>query len=251
MTNTIESIDLQIKELQEQKRRLIEEERQLEKEADLIEVSSIVEDANQRLYEILAVDGINTFDVLSIRLNKSESVNVDSMISISLLNFFNQVLFSKVISVANIHLLVDRIFTNAVALAEINRKFGSMLKLDNSYRDSIRLMTPKSVEVRLDLSEEDNKFDISVQEDLDISADKLVIGSKDLRASVEVDGLCLSAKFVYKKDCVEVDEIAEVIEEIDSEVDNVIISEYQKLERYQQWETSINGTETKIKKAIN
>lgn len=31
MTNTIESIDLQIKELQEQKRRLIEEERQLEK----------------------------------------------------------------------------------------------------------------------------------------------------------------------------------------------------------------------------
>lgn len=91
MTNTIESIDLQIKELQEQKRRLIEEERQLEKEADLIEVSSIVEDANQRLYEILAVDGINTFDVLSIRLNKSESVNVDSMISISLLNFFNQV----------------------------------------------------------------------------------------------------------------------------------------------------------------
>lgn len=226
MTNTIESIDLQIKELQEQKRRLIEEERQLEKEADLIEVSSIVEDANQRLYEILAVDGINTFDVLSIRLNKSESVNVDSMISISLLNFFNQVLFSKVISVANIHLLVDRIFTNAVALAEINRKFGSMLKLDNSYRDSIRLMTPKSVEVRLALSEEDNKFDISVQEDLDISADKLVIGSKDLRASVEVDGLCLSAKFVYKKDCVEVDEIAEVIEEIDSEVDNVIISEY-------------------------
>ena len=209
-----------------QKRRLIEEERQLEKEADLIEVSSIVEDANQRLYEILAVDGINTFDVLSIRLNKSESVNVDSMISISLLNFFNQVLFSKVISVANIHLLVDRIFTNAVALAEINRKFGSMLKLDNSYRDSIRLMTRKSVEVRLDLSEEDNKFDISVQEDLDINADKLVIGSKDLRASVEVDGLCLSAKFVYKKDCVEVDEIAEVIEEIDSEVDNVIISEY-------------------------
>lgn len=226
MTNTIESIDLQIKELQEQKRRLIEEERQLEKEADLIEVSSIVEDANQRLYEILAVDGINTFDVLSIRLNKSESVNVDSMISISLLNSFNQVLFSKVISVANIHLLVDRIFTNAVALAGINRKFGSMLKLDNSYRDSIRLMTPKSVEVRLDLSKEDNKFDISVQEDLDISADKLVIGSKDLRASVEVDGLCLSAKFVYKKDCVEVDEIAEVIEEIDSEVDNVIISEY-------------------------
>lgn len=122
--------------------------------------------------------------------------------------------------------MVDRIFTNAVALAEINRKFGSMLKLDNSYRDSIRLMTPKSVEVRLDLSEEDNKFDISVQEDLDIGADKLVIGSKELRASVEVDGLCLSAKFVYKKDCVEVDEIAEVIEEIDSEVDNVIISEY-------------------------
>ena len=226
MTNTIESIDLQIKELQEQKRHLIEEDRQLEKEADLIEVSSIVEDANQRLYEILAVDGINTFDVLSIRLNKSESVNVDSMISISLLNFFNQVLFSKVISIANIHLLVDRIFTNAVALAEINRKFGSMLKLDNSYQDSIRLMTPKSVEVRLDLSEEDNKFDISVQEDLDISADKLVIGSKELRASVEVDGLCLSAKFVYKKDRVEVDEIAEVIEEIDSEVDNVIISEY-------------------------
>lgn len=226
MTNTIESIDLQIKELQEQKRRLIEEECQLEKEADLIDVSSIVENANQRLYEILVVDGINTFDVLSIRSNKSESVDVNSMISISLLNFFDQILFSKVISAANVHLFIDHIVTNAVALAEINRKFVSMMKFDDSYRDSIRLMTPKSVEVRLALSDEDNKFDISVQEDLNISADKLTIGSRNSKASVEVEGLCLSAKFVYKKDRVEVDKIAEVLKEIDSEVDNILIDEY-------------------------
>lgn len=226
MTNTIEEIDLQIKELQEQKRRLIEEERQLEKEADLIDVSSIVENANQRLYEILVADRIDTFDTLSIRSNKFESVNVNSMISISLLDFFNQVLFTRVISVANIHLFVDHILTNAVALAEINRKFGSMMKIDDSYHDSIRLMTSKSVEVRLSLSDEDNKFDISVQDDLKINADKTVIGSKESRASVEVDGVCLSAKFIYNKDRVGVDEIAEVLEEIDSEFDKLVIEQF-------------------------
>lgn len=227
MTNTIESIDLQIKELQEQKRRLIEEERQSNKETQTRNVQSIIDAANDRLHEILLHHGAEESDMPSIRSNRSALfLDVESMLSISLMNSSNQILFTRVISVANVHLFVDHILTNAVSLAEINQRFSSIMKLDDSYRDSIRLMTPKFVEVRLTLSEEDNKFDISVQEDLNISADKLTICNKDSKASVEVDGLCLSAKFVYKKDRVGVDEIAEILEEINSEVDNIIIGEY-------------------------
>ena len=226
MTNTIESIDLQIKELQEQKRKLIEKQK-AEEETRTFNIVSIVDAANQRLHEILLHHGAEEADQLSINCNKNAlALDASSLLSISLVNSSDQFLFFKVVSVANVHLFVDRILTNAVALAEINRKFGSMMKLDNSSRDSIRLITSKDVEVRLLLSDEDNKFDISVQDDLSVSADKLIVGSKESRASVEVDGVCLSARFIYKKDRVEVNEIAEVLEEIDSEFDKIVIDQY-------------------------
>lgn len=226
MTNTIESIDLQIKELQEQKRRLIEKQK-AEEEKVSFDVSKIVTSANQRMHEILLHHGAEEADQLSIKCNKNAlALEASSLLSISLVNSSDQFLFFKVVSAANAHLFVDHILTNAIALAEINRKFGCMMKLDNSSRDSIRLITSKDVEVRLSLSEEDNRFDISVQDDLKVNADKLIIGNNDSRASVEVDGVRLSAKFVYKKDRVEVDEIAEVLEEIDSEFDKLAIEQF-------------------------
>lgn len=226
MTNTIESIDLQIKELQEQKRRLIEKQK-VEEEKVSFDVSKIVTSANQRLHQILLHHGAEESDMLSIKCNENAiALEVSSLLSISLVNSSDQFLFFKVVSAANAHLFVDHILTNAIALAEINRKFGSMMKLDNSSRDSIRLITSKDVEVRLSLSDEDNRFDISVQDDLKVNADKLIIGNNDSRASVEVDGVCLSAKFVYKKDRVEVDEIDEVLEEIDSEFDKLVIEQF-------------------------
>ena len=226
MTNTIESIDRQIEELQEQKRRLIEEQK-AEEETRTFNVVSIVDAANQRLHEILLHHGFEESDMLSIKCNKNAlALDASYLLSISLVNSSDQFLFFKVVSVANVHLFVDHILTNAVALAETNRKFGSMMKLDNSSRDSIRLITSKDVEVRLSLSNEDNKFDISVQDDLKVNADKLTIGSKESRASVEVDGVCLSARFVYKKDRVGFDEITEVLEEIDSEFSNIAIEKY-------------------------
>lgn len=225
MTITIESIDLQIKELQEQKRRLIEK-RKAEEEKVSFDVSKIVTSASQRMHEILLHHGAEEADQLSIKSNKNDLVLSGSLLAISLVNSSNQILFTRVIGAANIHLFIDRILTNAVALAEVNRKFGSMMKLDDSYHDSIRLMTSKSIEVGLSLSSEDNKFNISVENDLKINADKTVIGSKESRASVEVDGVCLSAKFIYNKDRVGVDEIAEVLEEIDSEFDNLVIEQF-------------------------
>lgn len=225
MTNSIEEIDLQIKELQEQRRQLIEKQ-QAEEEKVLFDVTKIVAAANERLHQILLHHGAEESDMLSIKSNRNGLLDVNSMLSISLTNSSNQILFTRIIGVANIHLFVDHILTNAVALIYVNRKFGSMMKLDDSYRDSIRLMTSKSVEVRLSLSGEDEEFNISVQDDLNVGADKLTIGTKDSKASVEIDGVCLSAKFIYKKDCVRVDEIAEVLEEIDSEFDNLVIEQF-------------------------
>ena len=121
MTNTIESIDLQIKELQEQKRRLIEKQK-AEEEKVSFDVSKIVTSANQRMHEILLHHGAEEADQLSIKSNKNDLVLSGSLLAISLVNSSDQVLFSKIISVANVHLFVDHILTNAVALAEVNRK---------------------------------------------------------------------------------------------------------------------------------
>lgn len=225
MTNTIESIDLQIKELQEQKRRLIEKQK-AEEEKVSFDVSKIVTSANQRMHEILLHHGAEEADQLLIKSNKNDLVLDGSLLAISLVNSSDQILFSKIISVANVHLFVDHILTNAVALAEVNRKFGSMMKIDDSYHDSIRLITSKSVEVGLSLSSEDNKFNISAENDLKINADKIVISNKDSKAYIELEGVCLSAKFVYKNGFVEVDEITEVLEEIDSEFDELVIEQF-------------------------
>lgn len=225
MTITIESIDFQIKKLQEQKRRLLEEQK-AEEDKVSFDVGEIVTSANQRLHQILLHHGAEEADQLSIKSNKNDLVLDRSLLSISLVNSSDQVLFSKIISVDNIHLFVDRILTNAVALAEVNRKFVSMMKIDDSYHDSIRLMTSKSIEVGLSLSSEDNKFNISVENDLKINANKTVISNKDSKAYIELEGVCLSAKFVYEKDFVEVDEIAEVLEEIDSEFDKIVIEQF-------------------------
>ena len=225
MTNTIEEIDLQIKELQEQKRRLIEKQK-AEEEKVSFDVSKIVTSANQRMHKILLHHGSEEADQLLIKSNKNDLVLSGSLLAISLVNSSDRVLLSKIISVDNIHLFIDHILTNAVALAEVNRKFGSMMKIDDSYHDSIRLITSKSVEVGLSLSSEDNKFNISAENDLKINADKIVISNKDSKAYIELEGVCLSAKFVYKKGFVKVDEITEVLEEIDSEFDELVIEQF-------------------------
>lgn len=211
--------------MQEQKRRLIEKQK-TEEETQTFNVVSIVDAANQRLHEILLHHGAEEADQLSIKSNKNDLVLSGSLLAISLVNSSDRVLLSKIISVDNIHLFIDHILTNAVALAEVNRKFSSMMKLDNSSRDSIRLITSKSIEVGISLSSEDNKFNISVENDLKINADEIVISNKDSKAYIELEGVCLSAKFVYKKDFVEVDEIAEVLEEIDSEFDELVIEQF-------------------------
>lgn len=71
MTNSatsIESIDLQIKELQEQKRRLLEEQQSKAKE--VFDIREIISDANQRLHKVLIDAGVAECDVLSFHTNQ-------------------------------------------------------------------------------------------------------------------------------------------------------------------------------------
>ena len=85
MTNTIEEIDLQIKELQEQKRRLLEKQK-AEEEKVSFDVSKIVTSANQRMHEILLHHGAEEADQLSIKSNKNDLVLSRSLLAISLVN---------------------------------------------------------------------------------------------------------------------------------------------------------------------
>ena len=63
MINSIESIDLQIKELQEQKRRLLEEQQSKAKE--VFDIPEILTESNERLHKVLIDSGVAECDVLS------------------------------------------------------------------------------------------------------------------------------------------------------------------------------------------
>ena len=82
MTNTIESIDLQIKELQEQKSRLLEKKK-TEEEKVFFDVTEIITAANQRLHKGLIDAGVEECEVLSISTNQMRLLEDHEMIRLN------------------------------------------------------------------------------------------------------------------------------------------------------------------------
>ena len=77
MTNSstsIESIDLQIEELQEQKRRLLEMQK-AEEDKEVFDMYEIIGDANKRLHKVLIDAGVKECDVLSFSTDQLGSLS--------------------------------------------------------------------------------------------------------------------------------------------------------------------------------
>ena len=226
MTNSIESIDLQIKELQEQKRLLLEERQSKAKE--FYNIDEIVTSANRRLHKVLTDAGIAECDVLSLSSNQTGLRDEHEMIGINVKTSSSQTIFSRLFSVAYINRVIDEIVDHAIALEEISRRFYFNLSdSDDVSRNAVHLKTNNErLNVRLSLAGDD-RFDVRVSEHLEVAKDGFSIHyGEESDAYSGIQGLDLNANFIYERDEVSVSEIADILETIDSEYSKLSFGYY-------------------------
>ena len=231
MTNSatsIESIDLQIKELQEQKRRLLEMQK-AEEDKEVFDIREIISDANQRLHKVLIDSGVAECDVLSFRTNQLETLNANDLMTLQVMNSGGEFLLSVRLSVSNIYTVLKNLISNAIALEKINSQFKYFLKEDDGKcRYSVHLVTDiERLDVYLTFKE-NGFFDVEVDQNLELDdfEDVYIRFGKDSNAFVNVEGLDLSASFGYKKENVTVEELADVLAEIDDAYKNFSVRSY-------------------------
>ena len=225
-TQLIESIDLQIKELQEQKRRLQEEQQSKAKE--FYNIDEIITSANQRLHKVLTDAGIAECDVLSLSSNQTGLRDEHEMIGINVKTSGGQTILSRLFSVAYINRVIDEIVDHAIALEEISRKFYfNLSNSDDVSRNAIHLKTSNErLNVRLSLAGDD-RFDVRVSEHLEIAQDGFSIHyGEESDAYIGIQGLDLNANFIYERDEVSVSEIADILETIDSKYNKLSFGYY-------------------------
>lgn len=228
MTNSIESIDLQIKELQEKKSRLLEEQR-AEEAKEVFNIREILTEANQRLHKVLIDAGVAECDVLSFRTNQSETLSSNALMTLQVMNSSDESLLSVRLSVTYIYTVINKIISNAIALEKINSQFKYFLKEDDGKcRYSVHLVTDREqLDVYLTF-EEDGIFSVEVDQDIELDdfEDVYIRFGKDSNAFVNIEGLDLSASFGYKKNNVTIEELADVLAEIDDAYQNLSVRSY-------------------------
>lgn len=228
MTNSIESIDLQIKELQEEKRRLLELQK-AEEDKEVFDIREIITEANQRLHKVLIDAGVAECDVLSFRTNQLEVLGRNDLMTLQVGNSSGKSLLSVRLSVTYIYTVIKKIISNAIALEKINSQFKYFLKEEDGIcRYSVHLVTDiDQLDVYLTF-EEDGIFNVEVDQDIELDdfEDVYVRFGKDSSAFVNIEGLDLSASFGYKKKNVTIEELADVLAEIDDAYKNFSVRSY-------------------------
>lgn len=227
MTNSIESIDLQIKELQEQKRRLLEERQSKAKE--VFDIREIISDANQRLHKVLIDAGVAECDVLSFHTNQLDVLSQNDLMTLQVMNSSGEFLLSVRLSVSYIYTVLKNLINNAIALEKINSQFKYFLKEDDGKcRYSVHLVTDiERLDVYLTFKE-NGFFDVEVDENIELDdfEDVYIRFGKDSNSFINVEGLDLSASFGYKKEDVTVEELADVLADIDNSYKNISVRSY-------------------------
>lgn len=231
MTNSatsIESIDLQIKELQEQKRRLLEMQK-AEEDKEVFDIREIISDANQRLHKVLIDAGVAECDVLSFRTNQLDVSSQNDLMTLQVMNSSGEFLLSVRLSVSNIYTVLKNLISNAIALEKINSQFKYFLKEDDGKcRYSVHLVTDiEQLDVYLTFKE-NGFFDVEVDQNLELVdfEDVYIRFGKDSNAYVNIEGLDLSASFGYKKEDVTVEELTDVLADIDNTYKNFSVRSY-------------------------
>lgn len=223
--NSIESIDRQIKELQVQRSRMIEEQ---SKHKEFYDIDNIIISANQRLREVLIESGVEEHNVLSFVSNQTGLREECEMMRIGVMTSENRIILDKVFSVCYIHKVIDEITAHAIALEEISRKFShAMVDTDGMSRNAIHLKTLfNHLDVYVILAEDD-KFNVSSNQSLDYDDEEFYIRLSDHSDSrIRVGGLDLSVEFEYKRENVSVSDIADILIEIDSDFSKSAIGDY-------------------------
>lgn len=226
-TTSIESIDLQIKELQEQKRRLLEEQQSKAKE--VFDIPEILTEANERLHKVLIDSGVAECDVLSFHTNQLETLNANALMTLQVMNSSGEFLLSVRLSVSYIYTVLKNLISNAIAIEKINSQFKYFLKEDDGKcRYSVHLVTDiEQLDVYLTF-EEDGIFSVEVDQNIELDdfEDVYIRFGKDSNAFINVEGLDLSASFGYKKEDVTVEELADVLADIDNSYKNFSVRSY-------------------------
>ena len=226
-TTSIESIDLQIKELQEQKRRLLEEQQSKAKE--VFDIPEILTEANERLHKVLIDSGVAECDVLSFHTNQLETLNANALMTLQVMNSSGEFLLSVRLSVSYLYTVLENLISNAIALEKINSQFKYFLKEDDGKcRYSVHLVTDiEQLDVYLTF-EEDGIFSVEVDQNIELDdfEDVYIRFGKDSNAFVNIEGLDLSASFGYKKKNVTVEELADVLADIDNSYKNFSVLSY-------------------------
>lgn len=230
MTNSatsIESIDLQIKELQEQKRRLLEEQQIKAKE--VFDIREILTEANERLHKVLIDSGVAECDVLSFHTNQLDVLSQNDLMTLQVMNSSGEFLLSVRLSVSYIYTVLKNLISNAIAIEKINSQFKYFLKEDDGKcRYSVHLVTDiEQLDVYLTFKE-NGFFDVEVDQNLELDdfEDVYIRFGKDSNAFINVEGLDLSASFGYKKEDVTVEELADVLADIDNTYKNFSVRSY-------------------------
>lgn len=168
MTNPIESIDLQIKELQEKKSRLLEEQR-AEEAKEVFNIREIITEANERLHKVLIDAGVAECDVLSFCTNQLDILGRNDLMTLRVANSSGESLLSVRLSVTYIYTVLNKIISNAIALEKINSQFKYFLKEDDGKcRYSVHLVTDiEQLDVYLTF-EEDGVFSAEVDQDIEL-----------------------------------------------------------------------------------
>lgn len=222
--NSIESIDRQIKELQVQRSRMIEEQ---SKHKEFYNIDDILISANQRLREFLIESGVEENNVLSFVSNQTGLREEHEMIRITVMTSDGRSILDRVLSACYIHKVIDELTAHAIALEEISRKFShAMIDTDGMSRNAIHLKTLfNNLDVYVILAEDD-KFNVSSNQSLDFDDEEVYIRLSDHSNSrIRVGGLDLSVEFEYKRENVSVSDIADILIEIDSDFDKSVIDD--------------------------
>ena len=228
MTNSIESIDLQIKELQEQKRRLLEMQK-AEEDKEVFDIREIISDANQRLHKVLIDAGVAECDVLSFHTNQLDVLSQNDLMTLQVMNSSGEFLLSVRLSVSYLYTVLKNLISNAIALEKINSQFKYFLKEDDDKcRYSVHLVTDiERLDVYLTFKE-NGFFDVEVDENIELDdfEDVYIRFGKDSNAFINIEGLDLSASFGYKKEDVTVEELTDVLADIDDAYKNFSVRSY-------------------------
>ena len=225
MTNTIESIDLQIKELQEQRRQLVEAQN-VEDDNSVFDVTEIVTAANQSLHQVLIDAGVKECDVLSINTNQLDLRKQNEMIKLYVINSDGIVILNRFFSAKYIYQVIDEIVSSAVAIEEVNRLFKSSLKAASLSENVLNLVTERE-QLNVYLRPNGNKtFDVEVDQEIKlIDLEEIYVRSEtDSNAFIDILGLDLSADFCYRKDNVTVSELEDVLTKIDEAYKHLSVS---------------------------